>query len=252
MSTPIRHTYTEEQIAAIADAINGSTTPIDLLHNTIDIVYRLLLAADPDINPSEARVINMHRYAIPAVQWSAILHAASDRAQPWGMAVHIAVDLSPILPPRYDDPGVPDPKITVRRYDPLVHHIDVTLPAAQVIAAANAYIDRLAAFYGQDSRYYLDAVGSWQRHLSAVFSLACGTANGSRTRVHRHRPLSLLVQTSSGVLYELTWNGQLRLCRHCGATVTDDGAADGGNPDCGHEPSYPVDGPEPGTWTFKY
>ena len=80
-------------------------------------------------------------------------------------------------------------------------------------------------------------------------------ALGASARVSRDSDLSLLVNTSTGFTYGVIFHPDRRRCTQpgCTALIADDGTARTrvmACPDENHTPSYPLDGPQPGTWSF--
>jgi hypothetical protein len=81
---------------------------------------------------------------------------------------------------------------------------------------------------------------------------------GADTRVSKDGKLSLLVRSGSGLVYAIIFHPDQRRCTRpgCPAVINDDGRAWTYRPelprcpDDRHEPSYPVDAPAPGTWSF--
>src|SRR5918992_2299158 len=127
------------------------------------------------------------------------------------------------------------------------HALTVAREAIDVIAAASRHCDKLAAYFGETSRAYLDAVASWQTSLSQVFSMVFGAA----TRIVRDGDLSLQVR-SGGLTYAIIFYPIQRRCTRdgCRAVINDDGRAWTYRPDdpvCSdgrHEPSYSLDAPQ--------
>lgn len=92
---------------------------------------------------------------------------------------------------------------------------------------------------------------SWQAQLSRLFSMSLGSA----ARVSRDDDLSLLVTTSTGFTYGLIFHPAHRRCLRpgCTAVLPDDGTPSTAGPACPdgqHQPSFPLDGVKPGTWSF--
>jgi hypothetical protein len=82
-------------------------------------------------------------------------------------------------------------------------------------------------------------------------------AFGATTQITRDGPLSLLI-TSTGHTYALIFHPDPRVCtnRGCGAVIDDNGNAHPPRtgtapcPDDQHHPAYPLDAPQPGTWSL--
>ncbi|GGK31419.1 hypothetical protein GCM10010124_25220 [Pilimelia terevasa] len=240
-----RHVYTAAELAAIVEAINTAGDGGRLMRGAMEAIWKPLLTQYATGSGQNAAV-RPAEHEIPLAQWQAVTEAILARADQWGLAPVIAFDLAIGLPSHYPDPTVPTPDLPVRVNLPGVHHLEADRDATEVISAASAYCDALAAAYGPGSRYHLDAVVSWQRQLSRMFQLTLG----ARTRVHRDGPLSLLVHTEAGITYGLLFHTIPRRCITCDAGITDDGTAIGGEFGCSHAPTYPLDRPQPGTWSF--
>jgi hypothetical protein len=81
---------------------------------------------------------------------------------------------------------------------------------------------------------------------------------GSQTQISRDEDLSLVVQTASGLVYGIFFHRTPRRCAHdgCQVLIDDDGTARTAwtdapaCPDGQHAPTYPLDAPPPGTWSF--
>src|SRR5262249_28459964 len=127
-------------------------------------------------------------FAIPASQWKAIAEAAMARADAVGGRMGIAMELVDRMPSTYEDPAAPVPE-TPPDQRPNEHVLTVSRDAADVIVSASRHCEDLAAYYGQGSREFREAVQSWQQHLSRVFSMSFG----ADTRVSSDGDLSLLV-----------------------------------------------------------
>jgi hypothetical protein len=122
-----------------------------------------------------------------------------------------------------------------------------------VIAACEAHVQALGGYFGWQSPPYLDALASWHRQLARLF----GMGLGAHTRVSKDGDRSLLVRTASGIVFAVIFHGARRHClaQGCAATILDDGRAYPpyqGAPTLDHEhvPSYPLDAPQPGEWSF--
>ncbi|NUS44739.1 MAG: hypothetical protein HOQ24_13755 [Mycobacteriaceae bacterium] len=257
MSEPllqVRRALTDSEIGSLADRIAQAQSIPDLLAVAVHGLYDTLLAEhhrrfddfDRD-NP-----LDPQRFRIPTIQWQALADAVTSRADQWGCATTIALDLVNIWPSTFDDPTVPDPTLAVIDRRPHQFDIHVSRDAADEIAACEQQLSLLAGYYGRASAQYLDALRSWQPLLVGLFT----TRRGADTTVSRDGRLSLLV-TCDSLTYAAIFHGWRRRCTGtaCGATASDDGTwheSDHSTPtaDHVHTPNYPFDAPQPGTWSF--
>jgi hypothetical protein len=164
--------------------------------------------------------------AIPTTQWQLILSAVTNRAQEWGTAAEIGLDLAlGLMPTHYDDPHAPVPQVTVPDYRPVEHTVTFDRAALDIIAAAEAYLAELHTVYGAMSSIYQQALFSWHRNLTAVLTMN----TGPHTRVSSDGELSLFVNTSSGLVYGLIFHGATRHCTTpgCHTLIADDGRPPG-------------------------
>jgi len=234
---PARRALTETELTAIIARIDAAESTGDLLAAVISSVYDTLLA---DIGLTLTTLPNGHQldprqFHIPTSQWHAITGAVMDRAAAWGTGPELAMELINVLPSSYDDPAapVPDTPRTDRRPDLL--HLCISRDAVDVIAAASQHVQALATHYGPGSPEHLKASSSWLAALSGLLSMSLG----ADTRVHRDGPLSLLVNTGSGFTYGLIFHGATH-ARWSTAVLADHI----------HQPSFPLDAPRPGSWSF--
>ncbi|HZM79928.1 MAG TPA: hypothetical protein VFC19_29700 [Candidatus Limnocylindrales bacterium] len=256
MSAPVRRALTADELTAIIDRIDATFSTGDLLAVAIGSVYDTLLA-DLGLSTStlpDGQQLDPRRFQIPSNQWQAITGAVTDRAAAWGTGAELALELINVLPSTYDDPSapVPDRPRTDRRPDLLQLHI--TRDAVDVIAAATAHVQAISTHYGPASEQHLQASGSWLAGLTRLLSMGFG----ADTQVHRDGNLSLLVHTGSGFTYALIFHGATRRCTAgdgCTATIADDGTihapyATSSIADHDHQPSFPLDAPQPGSWSL--
>ena len=253
---PVRRALTEPELTAIIGRIDAADSTADLLAAVISSVYDTLLA-DSGLTLKtlpDGHQLDPRQFHIPTSQWQAITGAVTDRAAAWGTGPELAMELINVLPSSYDDPAapVPDTPRTDRRPDLL--HLAVSRDAVDVIAAATRHVQALATHYGPASAEHLTASSSWLAALSRLLSLGFG----ADTRVHRDGHLSLLVTTGSGFTYGLIFHGATRRCTagdSCTATIAEDGTAHAlwstaVLADHVHRPSFPLDAPRPGSWSF--
>jgi len=251
----VRRALSTTELQHILDAVRDATDTRQLLSTAIGALYTALLAdTGRDLTQlPDGQQVRPGDYAIPATQWQAILTAITGRAQQWGTAAEVALAASvDYMPAQYNDPRVPAPTLTLPDYRPAQHIVVLHRDAVDVIAACQRHLDQLRAFYGPLSDTYQDASHSWHRNLTGLFTMT----TGAHTHVGKDGPLSLIVRTSSGLLYGLLFHGATRRCTSdgCDALIADDGTARPSHTgtrvlDHPHLPSYPLDGPRPGTWT---
>jgi hypothetical protein len=241
------------EIELVLDAVNRATTSAELIASVIRVIFTALLSDVgqrlEDLGPEHR--INPDEYAIPQTQWDAVMTAITNRADEWGTAAQLALDLIDKMPAGYDDPAVPAPAIAVHDRRPYVHNIRVSRAAVDVVAACETHLASLAACYGATSPIYHHALTTWHRNLSMLFSMGLG----ADPRVTADGDQSLLVVTGSGYVYAITWHPARRRCTvdGCTTTIHDDGTIDPPTPGdqaAGHEhrPSYPIGAPPPGEW----
>ncbi len=249
----VRRALSPEELTSVLDAVQTAGSAKEILAAAVEGVFTALLntVGESLAGYGPDRRLNPREYAIPAVQWAAIADACHQRADAFGSRVEVAVALADLMPGTYEDTTVPArPVIDHRPYE---HMLTVSRDATDEIAAACARCDQLGAYFGVDSSYYLNAVRTWQRAISSVFSMV----HGATTRISRDGPLSLLVHTSSGFTYAVIFHPEPRRCINpgCNALINDAGDAYPPSsdapccPDDRHRPSYPLDAPQPGTWS---
>jgi hypothetical protein len=250
---PVRQVIADADLATIVTAISAASSTREAVGAAITTTFTILLAAHGETLASygQERPLDPSRFAIPAAQWEAITGACLARADAFGGRACASMDLVNLMPASYPDPAVTVTMPPPADQRPPEYTLTVTRQAADVIAAASARCADLALSYGSRSRQHADALMSWERQLARLFLITLGAA----ARVTREDDLSLLVTTSSGYAYGLIFHPARRTCTvpGCTATIASDGTARAhGNtcPDGEHQPSYPLDAPEPGTWTF--
>jgi hypothetical protein len=248
---------TGEELARVLDAVARAAGPAALIESALRAVYDALLPeaarGDDASGGAGQRRINPADWAIPASQWQAITAAIVNRAAEWGAGATVAFELINLMPSTYEDPDAPAPEVPHADYRPPVCHLEVSREATDVIAACEAHLQALGGYFGWRSQPYLDAFDSWHRQLAGLF----GMGLGARTRVSKDGERSLLVCTASGITFGVIFHGARRRCLadNCAATIGDDGRACPpyqGAPVLDHEhtPSYPLDAPQPGEWSF--
>ena len=247
---------TGPELASVLAAISAAHSIPQLLDAAISTVFTALLTplGESLASYGPGHLLDPAAFAIPATQWTAISEAAMARADALGGRMNITMELVNLMPATYDDPSAPVPDAPPPDQRPYEHVLTVSREAADVIAAASRHCADLAAYFGEDSREHREAAGSWQHNLSRVFSLAFG----AQTRISRDGDLSLQVSTASGFTFGIIFHRQHRRCTASGCTtvIDDDGTARPpwpgapACPDARHAPSYPLDAPHPGTWSF--
>jgi len=257
----IRRPLTTAELSVLRDRIDTAPTVQDLLVTVVVGVFGALLAdlgeTVTDRSPDDR--IDPRQYAIPQTQWQAITAAATNRANAFGDAVTLALELTNLMPAVYDNPAVPVPDLTGRDHRPDQYRLEFSRDVGDEIAACEAHLTALAGQYGTGSATYRMALDSWHRQLASLFSTRLGAA----TTVHRDGPLSFTVVTEPGLVYGVIFHGQQRRCTSgdCHA-VADDTPPGSAEPpawraahtgaallDHEHIPTYPFGAPQPGTWT---
>lgn len=265
-TVPLRRVLTGDDLRAIHAAAQAATSPAQLLSDCLAALNAALRApasrasaealreADPQPSPSRAA-----GYAIPAGQWNAIFDAITGRAHAWGLAAELGLDLAlNLLPAAYDDTH-PDPKSdadagpVLADLRPGEHHLTLTRDAVETIAACQAHLRRLASRYHPASLTYRLAADGWNDLLAVLL-----TAH-PHARVTGHGDLGLLIESTGGTAWALTYRPDTRRCTTagCQAVIDNDATARAPSPDATvldhqHVPSYPLDGPAPGRWTATY
>jgi hypothetical protein len=252
--TGVRRALTDVELAGIFDAIAAATSTGDVLVATINGLYTALLAdlghtldtlgPDQRLNPTD--------FAIPTSQWKAIAAAATNRADEWGTAPSISINLINAMPSSYDDPTIPDPAPQLPDRRPVIHHLRVSREATDVIGACTEHVTALGHQFGLDSDIYQRAAASWQWHLTRLFAMG----SGAETSITAEGRLSLLVTTSSGLVWAVIFHRTRRVCTvaGCPAVIGDDGTVSTTPTrpvpaEHEHQPSYPLDAPTPGEWS---
>jgi len=252
----VQRALTGTEMTSVLTAIDAARSIPEILDAALTTVFTALLEplgeSLADYGPG--RRLDPGGFAIPVTQWTAISEACMARADPLGGRVHIAIELVNVMPASYDHPSAPVPDTPPRDQRPYEHVVTVSREATDVIAAASRHCADLGRYFGEDSREYREAVQSWQHRLSQVFSMAFGP----QTTVSRDGDLSLLVSAASGFVYGIIFHREPRRCTAggCTAVINDDGTAWTSCPDAPacprgqHVPSYPLDAPRPGSWSF--
>jgi hypothetical protein len=251
----VRRPLTDNELTRLLAEVAEATDTTDLFTRTVRGVFTPLLAdlgrTFDDVSPLNP--LDATRFAIPAAQWQTLMQAVADRAGQWGTAAMVTLELTNVLPSAYDDPTVAVPVAPRVDRRPPIHDLRFTREATDVIRACEEHLHALAAHYGRGSAYHLDALTSWHGHLARLTDMGFG----ANTQVRADGPLSLQVTTASGLLYAIVFHPARRRCTTSGCltVIDDDGTARPAHRhapvfDHRHTPSYPLDGPRPGVWSF--
>jgi hypothetical protein len=252
----VRRALTETELTSVRTAIGGASSAAGILAAALQALFAALLAplGESLADYSAGRRLDPADFAIPQAQWEAIAQDCMARADAYGSRTQIAMELASIMPASYHDASVTVPPALEVDHRPCEHVLTVSREATDVIAAATRRCAELARHFGDTSREYRHAARSWQHNLAQVFSMTFG----AQTRISRDGDLSLLVSSSTGFTYGIIFHPDRRRCTRpgCKAIIRDSGDAWTYAPDdpvCAggdHVPSYPLDAPQPGTWSF--
>lgn len=252
----VRRALSDAELTAITARVERATTLTEIVASVAEAVYSALLATlgESLTDYTADRRLDPRHFAIPQTQWTAITEACLAQADACGGRALIAMELIQVMPASYDDPAVTVTSTPTADRRPYEHVLTVSRDATDAITAASHHCEKLAAWFGPNAREYLDAVSSWQHHLAQIFSMVLG----ADTRITRDGDLSLLVRSGGGFMYGLIFHPAPRTCTNhgCHAVIRNDGAAWTHRPDdptCPqdqHTPSYPLNAPQPGTWSF--
>jgi hypothetical protein len=252
----VRRPLTDTEMTAIRTAIDAAGSPAEILTATVHGLFTALLAplGESLADYGADRTLDPGAYAIPRTQWEAIASTCTAKADAYGSRAQTALELINLMPATYDDPSVTVTPVPHTDHRPYEHVLTVSREATDVIAAATRRCDDLGRHFGAGSRQYQDAARSWQHNLARLFAMDFGT----HIRITRDGDLSLLVCTDSGFSYGIIFHPDRRRCTRpgCTAVINNDGHAlicqsdDPACPDGQHTPSYPLDAPQPGTWSF--
>ncbi|MDP9792595.1 hypothetical protein J2S43_001107 [Catenuloplanes nepalensis] len=252
----VRRPLTAAELEYVGWRINRSPDLPTLLHSVAAAVFDALLADLNDTYDSHgpSRPLDRRQIAIPQTQWTAIATAMTDRAHLWGSTIELGLELGNVMPSSYDDPDVAAPHLTPGDGRPHMMRLQVSREAAEEIAACEAHIQALADTYGSSSARHHDASASWRRQLAALFTIPWG----SRAVVHRDGPFALRVSAEDGSGVSVIFHGEQRHCTVAGCHATTDAgtrwrpaSADTGALHHTHEPSFPFDAPQPGSWSSQ-
>lgn len=249
----VRRALSRSELTEALDAVQAAGSTKEILAAVVQGVFGPLLKTVEeslaDYGPD--RTLDPDAFAIPATQWAAIADACHARADAVGVRAEMAIALAELMPVGYDDPTVTVALRPTIDHRPPEHVLTVSREATDEITAASKRCEQLGAYFGAGSPQHLNAVHTWQRGITEVFSMGFGAA----TTITRQSPMSLLITSSSGYVYALVFHPDPRVCTNpgCGAAIDDNGnphTPGTGTTPCsdGHRPSYPLDAPHPGIW----
>lgn len=128
------------------------------------------------------------------------------------------------------------------------HVITLDERAARNIANMRNRVADIGRSFGPRSPEYVDAMASLIQTLDSLYSWR-------NVKVWAEDDLSV-TGVGDGISFGLIWHGQHRRCTACKAIVEPDGTGwtySTNEPRCAdgeHVPTYPLDCPNPGTWSF--
>lgn len=133
---------------------------------------------------------------------------------------------------------------------------EVTRQATETITAMREHCAKLSRYWGERSKESTEAWISFGNQFATLVGSPLATASS----VQRDGDLSLYVSptTGPGIVFGLIWHGRKRTCttEGCYAWIADDGSTSTWSREQApileheHTPSYPLDAPQPGTWSF--
>jgi hypothetical protein len=255
MRIPIQRALRAEEMSTILERINAADVT-QLLNVAVDAVYNALLA---DLGLSlrglpDGQQVDPRKFLIPARQHDQIRTAILNRSPRAGGQL-LAISVIDLLPSTYDDSGTPT-SADLAGLGTTAGGLQVSLTreAVWVITGAWHHIQALARQYGRHSQEHVEAATSWLSGLNQIIN----EASGPNVRVDRAAgDLSLLVHAGDDYAFTLIFHGDSRRCvagDGCTAVIADDGSAHAPYPltavaEHEHAPSFPLEGPEPGTWS---
>jgi hypothetical protein len=104
---PIRRVLTTGELLDLYAAIDHATTTGALVTAVITGLYTVLLENTGRSIDQPGDPIDPTSFAIPAAQWQALADAATNRAQAWGTAAQVGLELVNLMPSSYEDPDLP-------------------------------------------------------------------------------------------------------------------------------------------------
>jgi hypothetical protein len=252
----VRRSLSTEEMIAIRQQIEAADSAAAIVTTVLSALFTALLTPLGEFlsDYHHDRKFDPAQFAIPKTQWAAISDACLSNADAYSARVDVALELVNLMPSTYEDPKASVPP--ARRVDqrPYEHVLRVSREATDTIATASHHCDQLAAYFGADSSQYHDAVRTWQHCVSRLFSMGLG----ADLQVTREDDLSLLVSSGNGFTYAIFFYPEARRCNRpgCTAVIDDDGRAHSYTADerfCAegqHDPSYPLEAPQPGRWSL--
>lgn len=255
--TAVRRPLSASELDTVRERIHGDAPgPYELVDAVVTAVFDALLP-DQGLTYRDHRdnaLFDRNSYAIPVSQWTAIVTTVTDRAYMWDAATSTGMNLAALLPASYDDPAVPTPLLNPIDTQPHLVRLDINRDAAATVAACQQHLVELADAYGTDSDLYRDAAASWSRQLTALIS----AQPGAHRVLHSDGPLSLYVSTGDAGHYGIVFEPLARHCtvEGCQAVSAAHGQWQPSHRDATvidheHQPSHPVDGPQPGRWETR-
>ena len=254
-TAPVRRVLGSDDLDHIFYVIRAATGTGHLLDTVLAALYAALTGEPSDTDAGiTASGVHPDRYAIPTSQWQVITAAITNRAQAWGTAAEVGLELAMnLMPTQYAEPSVPAPNFALPDYRPIEYRLTLTRDAIDVISACELHLERLRAFYDPASDIYQTAVHSWHCNLTSLLTMN----TGGHTIVSRDGDLSLFIRAGNGLVFALIFHEAARRCtgKGCAALIDDDGTTrpawnGAAVRDHKHTPTYPVGAPRPGTWTF--
>jgi hypothetical protein len=249
----VKRPLTAGEIDAVLTAVDAAGSAVEAVEAAMRATFNALLAdrGETLAHYTAERPLHPDHYAIPTSQWKAITAAVINRVDEWGASAVVTLDLVNVMPSSYDDPDVPAPQFAKVDRRPPILELRITREATDVIADCEARVEALGDCYGRQSDIYLTALRSWRRQLARLFSMSAG----AQSHIAKDGDLSLVVRTSSGLVYGIVHRSVPRTCAAdgCGARMGADGAVcsrPGATAlDHAHTPTYPLDAPTPGEWS---
>jgi hypothetical protein len=254
----VRRPLTSTELDTIRAQIHSDAAgPHELVDAVVTAVFDALLTGQDRTyrdHRDDDVLFDRDSYAIPVSQWTAIVTTVTDRAYTWGAATSTGMNLAALLPASYDDPAVPTPLLKPIDGQPHLVRLDISRDATATVASCQQHLIQLADTYGADSNLYRDAAASWSLQLTALISAPPGV----HRVLHPDGPLSLYVSTDDAGHYGIVFEPIARHCTvaGCHAVTAADGQWQPSCPDAvvmdhEHQPSHPIDGPQPGRWIAR-
>lgn len=139
---------------------------------------------------------------------------------------------------------------------PYTYTFEVTREAVTTISEMREHCIKLGAYWGQRSNECQEALLSFVGQIGMLI----GNPLHEKTTITRDGDKSLYVAPTenAGIVFGVIWHGKKRHCTdpECHAWIDNDGTTWTWSTekapilDHEHTPSYPLDAPQPGTWSF--